>query len=80
MIWSESGQGAGFLYLIPMVQYKDRWQELTREDFRTRRAVTIRVIIPKALIRRIWLLPPLDFSSYYEEEPLCHTGAESGNL
>lgn len=62
-------KGAGISYLIPMLQYKDRWQELTKEDFvhraegknYTKGAYTPDLIAPS----------PLDFSSYYEEEPFA---------
>lgn len=60
-------KGMGLSYLIPMVQYKDRWQELTREDFTdgyesydnyTKGAYTPDKVADAAL----------DFSSYYEEK------------
>lgn len=60
-------KGMGLSYLIPMVQYKDRWQELTREDFiggyesyanYTKGAYTPDKVAEAAL----------DFSSYYEEK------------
>lgn len=60
-------KGMGLSYLIPMVQYKDRWQELTREDFvggyesyanYTKGAYTPDKVAETAL----------DFSSYYEEK------------
>lgn len=60
-------RGMGLSYLIPMVQYKDRWQELGKEDFiesyesignYTKGAYT-----PDKIAEA-----PLDFSSYYEEE------------
>lgn len=57
-------KGAGLSYLIPIVQYKDRWKELTREDF----------IDPSVNYTKGAYTPdlvsgtPLDFSSYYEEE------------
>lgn len=60
-------KGMGLSYLIPMVQYKDRWQELEREDFiggyesyanYTKGAYTPDKVAETAL----------DFSSYYEEK------------
>lgn len=57
-------KGKGLSYLIPLVQYKDRWQELTRADF-VENAVnyTKGAYTPDKITDT-----PLDFSSYYEEE------------
>lgn len=57
-------KGAGLSYLIPMVQYKDRWQELTREDFETNYVNYTKGAYTPNLIAE----NPPDFSSYYEEE------------
>lgn len=58
-------KGAGLSYLIPMAQYKDRWQELTKEDFETNTVNYTKGAYTPDLISE----NPLDFSSYYEEEP-----------
>lgn len=59
-----NNKGAGLSYLIPIVQYKERWKELTKEDFvdndvnYTKGAYTPDIVSES----------PLSFSSYYEEE------------
>lgn len=59
-----NNKGMGLSYLIPMVQYKDRWQELSREDFTENPAnYTKGAYTPDKITDT-----PLDFSSYYEEE------------
>ncbi len=57
-------KGTGLSYLIPMVQYKDRWKELTREDFINPAVNYTKGAYTPDLISGV----PLDFSSYYEEE------------
>lgn len=58
-------KGEGLSYLIPMAQYKDRWQELTKEDFEVNYVNYTKGAYTPDLISE----NPLDFSSYYEEEP-----------
>jgi len=57
-------KGAGLSYLIPIVQYKDRWKELTREDFEDHTVNYTKGAYTPDLITDT----PRDFSSYYEEE------------
>ncbi len=65
-------KGAGLSYLIPMVQYKDRWQELTREDFTDKESgYDPRNYTKGAYTPDLVAASPLDFSSYYEEEPFA---------
>ena len=54
-------KGTGLSYLIPMVQYKDRWKELTREDFINPAVNYTKGAYTPDLISGV----PLDFSSYY---------------
>ncbi len=57
-------RGKGLSYLIPIAQYKDRWQELTREDFEEKTVNYAKGAYTPDLVSDA----PLDFSSYYEEE------------
>lgn len=57
-------KGSFLSYLIPMAQYKDRWQELTREDFTDTSVNYSKGAYTPAKIAD----SPLDFSSYYEEQ------------
>lgn len=54
-------------YLVPMAQYKDRWQELEREDFtgdyESYANYSKGAYTPDKIAEA-----PLDFSSYYDEE------------
>lgn len=60
----EEDPGRGLAYLIPMVQYKDRWQELTREDFMPwKDPLTMGAYTPDKISEE-----PLDFSEYYIED------------
>lgn len=55
--------GTALSYLIPMVQYKDRWQELSREDFKPwEDPLTMGAYTPDKISDE-----PLDFSGYTEE-------------
>ncbi len=60
-------KGMGISYMIPMVQYKDRWQELEKDDFlKTYESYdnyAKGAYTPDKIAEQ-----PLDFSSYYEEE------------
>lgn len=59
-------QGAALSYLIPMLQYKDRWQELEKDDFiggyESYANYTKGAYTPDKIAET-----PLDFSSYYEQ-------------
>lgn len=59
-----SNKGTGLSYLIPMVQYKDRWQELEKTDFVNNYVNYTKGAYTPDLVSDA----PLDFSSYYEEE------------
>ena len=60
-------KGEGLSYLVPMAQYKDRWQELEKEDFigdyESYANYAKGAYTPDKIAE-----VPLDFSSYYEEE------------
>ena len=60
-------KGAGLSYLIPMAQYKDRWQELEKEDF-LKEYESYANYAKGAYTPDKVAEAPLDFSSYYEEE------------
>jgi len=59
-------KGMGLSYLIPMVQYKDRWQELEKEDF-IKVSESIGNYTKGAYTPDKIAETPLDFSTYYEE-------------
>lgn len=55
--------GTGLAYLIPMVQYKDRWQELTKEDIKPwEDPLTMGAYTPDTISEE-----PIDFSDYGDE-------------
>lgn len=60
-------KGMGLSYLIPMVQYKDRWQELEKADFigdyESYRNYAKGAYTPDKVAET-----PLDFSTYYDQE------------
>lgn len=67
----QDDKGTGLSYLLPMMQYKDRWQELTEEDFtdgRTGQGYPIRNYAKGAYTPDLVAPSALDFSSYYEAQ------------
>ncbi len=65
-----SDKGTGLSYLLPMLQYKDRWQELTREDFAGSGgewSAPVRNYAKGAYTPDLVAQSAPDFSSYYEE-------------
>ncbi len=71
----QENRGKALSYLIPMAQYKDRWQELEKEDF-LRSYEAYKNYAKGAYTPDKIAEAPLDFSSYYEEEacelPRCN--------
>lgn len=57
-------EAIGLSYLIPIVQYKDRWQELSRQDFVPwKDPMTMGAYTPDKISE-----DPLDFSEYWTEK------------
>ena len=60
-------RGEALSYLIPLMQYKDRWQELGRDDF-LENYESYDNYAKGAYTPDLVSENPLDFSSYYDEE------------